>query len=524
MKTYLCIYFGSGLLVQLVTPVVARIARTFGIIDSPGARKVHSAPIPRIGGVAIMTGVMALMIPVLMLNNTIGQAFREVRMQVTVLLGTGFFVFVIGLLDDARSIPARLKLLSLVAASVLLCSTGARIEFITLESNFTVHLGWLSWPITVLWITGITVAMNFIDGLDGLAAGIAAIVCGTIAVIAFTSGQIVMGVLMLSLLGSLTGFLFFNWNPAKIFMGDCGSMFLGFMIGAGSVVCQAKTSALVGVALPALALGVPLLDAAFTFIRRKILDRRSIFSAERGHIHHRLLDMGLNQRHVVILMYAVTLAVAGIGMLMFVTRDTGAIAVIACGILVLLLVFRIAGTARLRETLAALHRNSAIANQAKEERAHFEDAQLQMRRVASFDSWWESLCTMAENMGFDRLALVHKSDASTTNMFVWHRTHAELRPDETVNMIIPLGAHGVAGATAIELALRKGESLESIGRRVSLFGRLIDEHMPDAIPAQQQRQPARHDLRSEFSPIHKDGANDLAPSAKPKRITHPRQD
>ena len=481
MKTYLCVYFGSALVVQFVTPLVARIARALNIIDKPGARKVHSSPIPRIGGVGIAIGVMALTIPVLALDNTVGQAFREVQAQVTVLLGAGAFIFLIGLLDDIRSIPAHFKLLSVVAASLILCSTGARIESISLDS-FSLHLGWMSWPVTVLWIAGITVAVNFIDGLDGLAAGIASIVTGAITVIAFSSGQIVMGVLMLSLLGSLTGFLFFNFNPAKIFMGDCGSMFLGFMIAAGSVVCQAKTSTLLGIALPALALGVPLFDTAFTFIRRRILDRRSVFSAERGHIHHRLLDKGLNQRYVVFLMYGVTLAVAGIGMLMFVTRNAGTVAVIVCALLLLLLVFRVAGASRIRETFLALQRNSSIARLAREDREHFENVQLQMRRARKFSTWWESICAMADKMGFDRLALVDHNKAGATNMYVWRRTEEELHPDDVFSVFIPLGPSAKGQATGLELAVRTEGSLETIGRRVSLFGRILDEHAPDSLP------------------------------------------
>ncbi len=476
MRTYLCVYFGAALVVQLATPLIARVARALNIIDVPGARKVHTKAVPRIGGVAIVAGVLAPTLAVLALGNVIGDAFREVSAQVTVLLVSAILVFAVGLLDDIRSVPARLKLLSLVGGALALAASGARIDSITLDESFAWQLGWLSWPVTVLWVVGITVAMNFIDGLDGLAAGIAAVGCGVIAVLAFLSGQTVMAVLMLALLGSLTGFLFFNFNPAKIFMGDCGSMFLGFVIAGGSLVCQAKTSALVGLALPALALGVPLFDTMFTVVRRRILDRRSIFSAERGHIHHRLLDMGLNQRAALVVIYGVTLATAGVGMLMLVTRDSGAVAVLAFGILLLLVAFRIAGASRLRETLAAVRRNSDIARKAKEERHHFEDAQLQMRRAVDFEHWWRSLCQMAESMDFERLALTHRSDENTTDTYVWQRSVKPLPPEEAVSIFLPLGAGKATGASRIELTMKVNGSLETIGRRASLFGRLLDEH------------------------------------------------
>lgn len=480
-RTYLFVYFGAGLFAQLAVPVVARIAQALDLTDKPDPRKVHRHPIPRIGGVAIFGAVMALTLPVLALDNAIGESFRQMHSQVTALLLTSFLVFVVGLLDDVLNLPGRLKLVTLVAAASALAATGARIESISVEPGFTLQFGWLSWPITVLWIVGITVAMNFIDGLDGLASGIAAIVTGVIALFAFSSGQVVMGVLMLALLGALTGFLFFNWNPAKIFMGDCGSMFLGYFISAGSVVCQAKTSALVGLALPALALGVPLFDTMLTMVRRKVLDRRSIFAAERGHIHHRLLDMGLNQRSAVILIYAVSFGVATLGMLLFFTRGAETLAVLAAGALVLLMVFRVAGASRLRETCEALRRNASISHECKRERAQFEDAQLKMRRATSLDEWWNALCDLAEGMAFDRLALVRRRNGETITLFVWLRGDKPVRTDDVVNVIMPLGYEAGQNACHIELAARKTDRLESVGRRTALFGRLLDEHRQEEL-------------------------------------------
>jgi UDP-GlcNAc:undecaprenyl-phosphate GlcNAc-1-phosphate transferase len=479
--TYLGVFFGAGLVVQLTTPLVARVARAFNIIDQPAARKVHRAPVPRIGGVAIVLGTILATLPVLLMDNPVGQAFRRLNEgsnQVVALLGAALVVFLVGLLDDVRSIPAKLRLVVLVAASLVLCSSGARIESITLSGNVMIQLGWLSWPLTILWIVAITVAINFIDGLDGLAGGIAAIVCSVLAVLAFYGGHLVMGVLMLALLGSLVGFLFFNWNPAKIFMGDCGSMFLGFMIGGSSVVCQTKAQTLVGLALPALAMGVPLFDTLLTFIRRRVLNRRSIFASERGHIHHRLLDLGLGQRVSVLLMYLVTAVMAGIGVLLLFTRNNvGMLAVIGCGLAVLLLVFRVAGASRFRETIAALHRNSIIAHQVRVEREHFEDVQLQMLRATTFEEWWRTVCELASRMCFERVALIQQlPDGDTTNLYVWRRTQEELKPGELVTMAIPLIEDAMEGVSGIELTISRQWSLECVGRRVTLFGRLIDEY------------------------------------------------
>ncbi|MHC4295379.1 MAG: glycosyltransferase family 4 protein, partial [Planctomycetota bacterium] len=368
MKTYVTVYVGAAFLTIVLTPIVSRIARATNLLDAPGVRKVHKKPIPRIGGIVFVVSLLALVIPSLFLDNIIGEAFREVQMQLIALLGTGVFIYLVGLLDDIRSLRASLKLASLLAASMVICLTGSRIETITAGKWFTIELGWFAWPLTLGWITAVTVGINFIDGLDGLAAGIAAIVCGTIAVFAYHSGQIAMFVLLLGLLGSLTGFLLFNFNPAKIFMGDGGSMFIGFMIGAGSVVCQAKSATLVGIALPALALGVPILDTALTMIRRTVLDKRSIFAGERGHIHHRLLDRGLDHRTVVFVIYGMTLVAAGLGLLMLSMREGAQIAMLGGGMLFLFVAFALAGSTRVKETFTTIRNDITAAREKKEEK------------------------------------------------------------------------------------------------------------------------------------------------------------
>ena len=477
MRTYLTVYFGAALVAIFAMPVVTRLSRRFGWVDTPGLRKVHKSPVPRIGGVVLVLATLALVLPASVLDNTIGQAFHRVQVRITVLLLASVFVFVVGLIDDIRSVRALFKLIALTGAALAVCASGARIDSMSFGSAFSFELGWLSWPVTVLWIVTVTVGLNFLDGLDGLAAGISAIVCGVIAVFAFYTGQIVMGVLMLALLGSLTGFLFFNFNPAKVFMGDCGSLFLGFIISAGSVVCVAKAATLIGIAIPAAVLGIPLLDTLFTVVRRGILDRRSIFAAERGHIHHRLLDLGLQQRHAVLVLYGATLLAAGLAMAMLVTRATWTIALMGVVVLLLLMLFHFVGGSRLRETLAALKRNAAIARQVKEEKHCFEDAQLRMREARSFEGLWHAACDVAEKMGFERLALSQTLDETAAHTSVWRRTSEALSPHEIITISVPI-RNGLPDASVwIEAGLRVDGSLETAGRRLMLFGRLLDEWM-----------------------------------------------
>lgn len=476
MRTYITVYFGAAVVAIFAVPVVTRLARRFGLVDAPGLRKVHTSPVPRIGGVVLAFATLALILPASVIDNTIGEAFRRVQTQMTVLLLASLFVFVVGLIDDIRSVRALFKLVALIGAALAVCASGARIDSMSFGS-VSFQLGWLSWPVTVLWIVTVTVGLNFIDGLDGLAAGISAIVCGVIAVFAFYTGQIVMAVLMLALLGSLTGFLFFNFNPAKVFMGDCGSLFLGFIISAGSVVCVAKAATVVGMAIPAAVLGIPLLDTLFTVVRRRILDRRSIFAAERGHIHHRLLDLGLQQRHAVLVLYGATLLLAGLAMAMLVTRGTGKVALMGGVVLLLLMLFYFVGGARLKETLAALKRNAAIARQVKEEKHCFEDAQLRLREVRSFDGLWQAACDIAEKMGFERLALSQNLDETAAHTSVWRRTAEALSPNEIITVSVPIRNGTPEASVWIEAGLRVDGSLETAGRRLMLFGRLLDEWM-----------------------------------------------
>jgi UDP-GlcNAc:undecaprenyl-phosphate GlcNAc-1-phosphate transferase len=432
-----------------------------------------------------------MIIPVLFLSNAIGDMFRNVQTKVVTLLAAGAFMFVVGLVDDVRGLRARTKLLAQIAAAVAVCAFGIRIESVSFADGFTLDFGWLAWPITIFWIIGITNAVNLIDGLDGLSAGISAVTCSVIAVFAIYTGQPVMAILMLAMLGSLTGFLYFNFNPARIFMGDCGTMFLGFVLAASSVMCATKSATIVGLALPALALGVPIFDTLFSMLRR-VLERRSIFAPDRSHIHHRLLGMGLTQRHVVLLMYAATLLAAGLGMFMMITRHAGTIVVFGCVVLLLMLMFWIVGAVRLRETITALQRNLAIARQAREHKREFEHAQLRIREAGSFDEWWQSVCAAAEQLGFVWLAMNLPSRNGSSETLVWRRSDYEPLRHKTITMTVPIPQRRSGPLLQLELAVQVNGSLESAGHRATLFTRLIEQHsLPDLPPRGGRRSAIR---------------------------------
>lgn len=483
MKTYLFVYLGSVFLALVVTPVVIWFARRLNVTDVPGARKMHAKPISHIGGAAIFLSMMCPTIAVLFLSNTVGDTFRDILPKLIVLLFASGFMFCIGLIDDIKinGLRPRIKFVAQVAATIAVCALGIRIKSVTVTDWLTLDFGWFSWPLTLLWIVGITNAVNISDGLDGLAAGISAVACGVIAVFAIYSGQVVMAVLMLALLGSLTGFLFFNFNPAKIFMGDCGSMFLGFIIASSSVLCSSKSPVLVGLALPVLALGIPIFDTLFSMLRR-YLERRSMFAPDRRHFHHRLVDMGIKQRHVVITIYIVTLLSVGLGMFMMVTRNINSLIVFLCILLLLILVFRVVGSVRLKETILGLQRKHAISQQVHDEIRNFEDAELHFRRVETFNQWWKAVSTTAEKMGFLSVSLPLTNRDGSTHTLTWWQDGQGTVSDDVLKVSVPVRDRRGGASLNLRIEVCRRGSLESAGRKVALFTRLMEEHDIVSLP------------------------------------------
>ncbi|MEA3226124.1 MAG: MraY family glycosyltransferase [Planctomycetota bacterium] len=479
MKTYLFIYLGSALLALVITPVVNLIARRLGIVDIPGPRHMHTKPTSHIGGVAIFVSAMSPAIVVLFGSNIVGDALPDVLPEFIVLLCAAGFVFFVGLIDDirAKGLQARVKFFAQLVAAVAVCAVGIRIESVVVADWFTLDFGWFSWPLTLLWIVGVTNAVNLSDGLDGLAAGISAVACGVIAVLGFYSGNLVIAILMLALLGSLTGFLFFNRNPAKIFMGDCGSMFLGFTIASSSVLCSMKSRTFVDLALPALALGIPVLDTLFCILRR-LLEGRSPFAPDRRHFHHKMLESGLTQRQVVMVICGLTVFTTGLGMPMMVTANGNSVIIFFVLLLFLLLVFYVVGCIRPSEIVASLRRIRTARYQRWRETKSFEDAQLHFRRATTFDQWWRAVSTAADKMDFSSLYLPLTNRGGISCILTWRQNGQEREPRHNglLKLHLPIPDHRSGLSLDLEIKVHRNGSLESATRRIALFARLIDQH------------------------------------------------
>jgi len=280
------------------TPLARQFAIKVGAVDVPkDNRRVHTKPIPRMGGLAIYLAFTLVMF-----------LFSDIESQklLGIFLGSSLLV-VMGMIDDIKPLRASLKLVIQFVAAMILIKFGFRIEFLTdfFSQSGYINFDILSTPITVIWIIGITNTINLVDGLDGLATGIATIAAFTLAYVAYINGSYEVTVLTLILAGSSLGFLPHNFNPASIFMGDTGAYFLGFILAAISIEGTLKGTTALTVVIPVLALGLPIFDTSFAIVRRAVT-KKPLFEADKGHVHHRLLALGYDQKGAVLIMYLIS--------------------------------------------------------------------------------------------------------------------------------------------------------------------------------------------------------------------------
>jgi len=297
--TAILLAFGLSL---LVTPLVKKWAFKCGALDRPDQRKVHKRVMPRLGGLAIyLSFIIAVTLTC------------DITLQVAGLLVGGSIIILLGFLDDTRGVSPRLKLAGQVVAALAVIPFGLEVEFLTNPfSDELITLGLLSIPVTVLWIVSVTNAVNLIDGLDGLAGGTTFIAALTLAGVVWieasasggSQGQWDAIILAMILASAVIGFLRYNFYPAKIFLGDSGSMYLGFSVASLSVMGLAKSATFISVIIPVVILGIPLLDTTFAIVRR-YYGHKPIFQADKEHLHHRLLKLGLSHRQAVLSIYGV---------------------------------------------------------------------------------------------------------------------------------------------------------------------------------------------------------------------------
>ena len=298
----------TALISFIITPLVKKLAIKVNAIDIPkDERRVHNKPIPVMGGLAIY---IAFVIGTILYNGILTTS------QIGIIIGATIIV-IGGIIDDIKDLSPKYKVLIQVIAAICLLASGIRISTVTnpfREFYPYLSIGWVYIPVTIIWIVGVTNAFNLIDGLDGLAAGIAFISSVTLMIVSLLNGRLEAAFLTAVLSGAVLGFIPYNFNPASIFMGDTGSQLLGFLLAAISIEGAIKSATSFVIAVPILAFGLPIYDTLFAMIRRKV-NGKSMMQADKGHLHHRLLDMGLSQKQAVIIMYFISAVLGGIAII-----------------------------------------------------------------------------------------------------------------------------------------------------------------------------------------------------------------
>lgn len=320
----------------LLTPLVKRLAFRLGAVDAPNYRKVHARIMPRLGGLAIF-GAFIIGLGI--------YSYFSVLSKYSIAIMIGAFIIVItGVLDDMYEISAKAKMLGqFLAAVVVIFGGGIQIDFINLPFGGQLDFGFLSIPFTILWIVGITNAINLIDGLDGLAAGVSTIALATLSVMAFIMGDMFVLAMAAILAASTIGFLFYNFHPAKIFMGDTGALFLGFMISVLALL-GFKNVTIVSLIIPIIMLGVPISDTFFAIVRRYRM-KQKWSDPDKSHLHHRLLDIGFSHRQTVLIIYGFA-AMFGLAAIIFsMAKIWGAILLITVILIAIELVVEVIGLA-----------------------------------------------------------------------------------------------------------------------------------------------------------------------------------
>jgi len=324
---YIAAFASSFAISLLMTPTARKISIKLNAIDYPKARGLHKEPIPRMGGIAIILGFMLTMGLLIFFMPEL-----RTRQFVGFIIG-GFVIAGLGMVDDIYHLRARWKLVGQIVAAGIVVMTDTRVAF--LEWHLPEFLAGMDIPVTMLWIVGVTNAVNLIDGVDGLAAGVSSIACMSLTALCIISGSPIAVVFATTLAGACLGFLPRNFSPADVIMGDTGAMFLGYVLAVTSIIGVYKGYALLSIVIAVLALALPIFDTAFAMLRR-LLSGKPIMTADRGHLHHRLIDKGFSHKQTVVILYIVS-AVMGTIAVLIAIQDLRATIIVVVSMIVLFL-------------------------------------------------------------------------------------------------------------------------------------------------------------------------------------------
>ncbi len=389
----------------LLTPFVGRLARRRGLVDLPSRRKVHSRPVPRVGGIAIfaafvLTFGISYLVPALR-----GEPALAGR-QFAGLLAGGALIFALGLLDDFLGLSPGLKILVQALVGLIAYSCGLGFHSLQLPGTSIIQLGILSIPVTILWYVLVINAFNLIDGLDGLAAGIAVFSCLILLVLGLLRSGIIACVGLAALAGASLGFLRYNFNPATIFMGDGGSYFIGFTLAALSILGSLKTQASVTILIPIIALGLPLMEVIWSGLRRFLMGQ-ALFGADKDHLHHRLLRLGYTHRKAVLVLYGLALTLGLTALILVDANDrVASIVLVAIGLVAVVIIRRLGYIDYLTtEKFIGWTRDFSAVMGVTGGGRTFLGLQVVLSESGSLDELWQHLQGAARHLRMDRVEL-----------------------------------------------------------------------------------------------------------------------
>lgn len=330
MQNYIHAFITGIILSLLSTPLVIWFAKKIGAVDKPNYRKIHTASIPRLGGLAIYCSFI--------ISTLIH--FKYISNHTKGLLLGSLIIVACGILDDIKELNPKTKLIFQAIATLILIIFDIsikKVSILSIDGASYINLGWLSIPLTVIWVIGVTNAMNLIDGLDGLACGLASISSMFLFIIFILTGNTSMALMIIILAGACIGFLPYNFNPAKIFMGDTGSMFLGFILAGMSIQGTVKYATTIILIVPLLIIGLPLYDTLVTMLRR-FMQGNAIMSPDKQHFHHRMLSLGLNQKQVALVSYFINIILGLLSLIILFANNIRTIAIVLISFFVLVFV------------------------------------------------------------------------------------------------------------------------------------------------------------------------------------------
>jgi UDP-GlcNAc:undecaprenyl-phosphate GlcNAc-1-phosphate transferase len=458
-----------------LTPLMRRLAHRLGALDhARSSRKIHGAPIPRLGGIAIVVAFFVPITGLLLFHSGVGVMFLAEREHVIGLYVGGISIALLGLYDDLRGANAWKKFAVQFAVAGLLYFLDFRFDVLANPFGSPLNLGWLSLPLTLFWVVGVINAMNLIDGLDGLAGGVALVAVVTTFLVSLQRAHPLMMLFSSALAGSIIGFLFYNFNPASIFMGDTGSMFLGFVLAATAMQTNQKSSTAVAVLIPCIALGLPIMDTLLA-IGRRALRGRPLFQADREHIHHRLLALGLTHRQAVLVLYGFCVFLGAVALVLTYANGAQSTLLLVVLAIVAFVFLRSLGYVRFDRvpgSAAERKRNRAV-------RAALQPLGRRIRQLRNIDEMWPLIVEASKILGavcVDLRIESQNGSASKTPVSFSQDPPEQTGPLFRYSFVVP------GGKTKERiLALGWNDGRTEIDRDTEIAAEIFCEHLGEAL-------------------------------------------